>query len=125
MPATKTKSTRKSATVANQNGMPGADNVGDVLTLSEAALYLRVGEVDVIRMVQTQGLAARQIGKEWRFLKSALQGWLAGAPAKSSKQALLNLAGKFKDDPYHPRSVSKTQPGSECECTGVVAGRIH
>jgi hypothetical protein len=33
-------------------------------------------------------------------LKSSVQSWLGGEAKKSSKQALLNLAGKFKDDPY-------------------------
>ena len=51
-------------------------------------------------MVKTQGLQGRQIGKEWRFLKTSLKNWLGGAEPQSSKQALLNLAGKFKDDPY-------------------------
>lgn len=82
------------------NGVPSTSEIADVLTLSEAADYLRVGEKDVVEMVKTQGLAARQIGKDWRFLKSALQNWLGGEPKRSSKQALLNLAGKFRDDPY-------------------------
>src|SRR5277367_5054010 len=48
----------------------------EVLTLVEAAAYLRLTEADVLRMVDEQGLSARQLGKEWRFLKSAIQDWL-------------------------------------------------
>jgi hypothetical protein len=51
-------------------------------------------------MVFEQQLPARQIGRDWRFLKSALQDWLRTPPPRSSKEALLAMAGKFKDDPF-------------------------
>jgi excisionase family DNA binding protein len=70
-----------------------------VLTLSEAAAYLRISENDVLRMVSEQGLVGRRIGVEWRFLKSSLQDWLRTTPAKGSKEALLAMAGAWKDDP--------------------------
>ncbi|HEY8506505.1 MAG TPA: helix-turn-helix domain-containing protein, partial [Gemmataceae bacterium] len=50
--------------------------VNEILTLPEAASYLRVGE-DVLRQLASeQKIPARKIGEEWRFLKSALQDWL-------------------------------------------------
>ena len=48
----------------------------EVLDLKEAAAYLKVAEDDVLLMVREQGLAARQIGQEWRFLKAAIREWL-------------------------------------------------
>jgi excisionase family DNA binding protein len=72
----------------------------EVLTLAETATYLRVSEADVLRMIQDQGLVGRQIGSDWRFLKSALQDWLRTPMPKSSKEALLGMVGKFKDDPF-------------------------
>jgi excisionase family DNA binding protein len=73
----------------------------DVFTLEEAAAYLRLLESDVLRLVREQGLPARQLGLEWRFLKTAIQQWLStGSPRpQSGKEALLALAGKYKDDP--------------------------
>ena len=71
----------------------------EVLTLAEAADFLRVTPEDVVRSVGPFGLPGRQIGDQWRFLKSALQAWLATAPMPSSKEALLSLAGAWKDDP--------------------------
>lgn len=73
----------------------------DVLTLAEAAAYLRLPEQDVVRMVHEQGLPARQVGLEWRFFKAAIQHWLStGSPEpSSSKENLLAWAGAFKDDP--------------------------
>jgi excisionase family DNA binding protein len=79
------------------NGPPG-----EVLTLDETAAYLRVSASDVLRMVRLQNLPAREFGSEWRFLKAAVQQWLAtGSPGpRSSNEALLALAGKWKDDPF-------------------------
>lgn len=92
MPRTKSNSKRSTG----NHTLPAVD----VLTLEEAALYLRVSEEDVLRMVREQGLSGRLIGAEWRFLKSALRDWLSNPSPKSSKEALLELAGSSKDDPY-------------------------
>src|SRR5207247_4411962 len=75
--------------------------VGEVLTLAEAAAYLRLPEEEVLRMVREQNLHARQVGSEWRFLKAAIQDWLrAGTPSlQGNKEAWMSLAGKYRDDP--------------------------
>ncbi|MHB1424180.1 MAG: helix-turn-helix domain-containing protein [Gemmataceae bacterium] len=52
---------------------------GEVLTLAEAAAYLRWSEQDVMALVHSQGLPGRYLLGQWRFLKSALQQWLASA----------------------------------------------
>lgn len=75
-------------------------NGADVLTLAEAAAYLRVPADQVERLVGPGGLPGRLIGGEWRFLKSALQDWLRAPATPSNKQALLAMAGAFKDDPF-------------------------
>jgi excisionase family DNA binding protein len=74
----------------------------EVMTLGEAAAYLRVAEEDVLHAVREQQLPARQVGQELRFLKPAIQHWLStgSPPAKSNKEAWLELAGAWKDDPY-------------------------
>ena len=77
-----------------------ADQLGEVLTLSEAAAYLRVSEADVVRLATSQGLPGRLIGNDWRFSKSALQDWLRTPPPRPSKEALLSSIGAWQDDPY-------------------------
>jgi excisionase family DNA binding protein len=72
----------------------------EVLNLTEAAAYLRLAQQDVLRMVREQSLPGRQVGEEWRFLRSAIQDWLRTGPARSSKEAQLALAGAWKDDPH-------------------------
>jgi excisionase family DNA binding protein len=77
------------------NGLPG-----EVLTLAEAAAYLRLPEGEVLRAVGEEGLHARQVGSEWRFLKSAINDWLrTGGPPTSNKEAWRSLVGIWKDDP--------------------------
>jgi excisionase family DNA binding protein len=71
----------------------------EVLTLAEAAAYLRVQEADVVRMVGPRGLPGRLVGSEWRFSKMALEQWLRTPPEPSSKESLLALTGVWKDDP--------------------------
>jgi excisionase family DNA binding protein len=99
MPRTKKKSeappTPSQPAVAN--GLSG-----EVFTLAEAAAYLRWNESDVMALVHSQGLPGRCIGGEWRFLKSAIQQWLAAAEPtpESRKAAQMAIAGKWKDDPY-------------------------
>jgi hypothetical protein len=78
------------------NGPPG-----EVLTLSEAASYLRLPEKDVIGAATTQGLPGRMVAGEWRFFKEAIQQWLSVSQptAEMRKAAILSVAGTFKDDP--------------------------
>lgn len=94
-PRTRTKAVKKpKAPTADANGI-GVE----VLTLTEAAAYLRVAEEMLLQLHREQALPGRQIGSEWRFLKSALQDWLRTPPKPSSKEAMLAVAGMFKDDP--------------------------
>jgi excisionase family DNA binding protein len=96
---------------------------GEVFTLAEAAAYLRLSESYVISLVHSQGLPGRYILGEWRFLKSAIQQWLAtGEPTwETRKAAILEMAGKYQDDPdleqivedaYRQRGRPITENGS-------------
>jgi excisionase family DNA binding protein len=107
----------------------------EVLTLPEAAAYLRVPEEVLDQLAARQIVPARKLGEEWRFLKQGLQVWLRQGPApdapgwfepppvewlvaeverrllqkltaaeqpgrpQGQKQRLLELAGKWKNDP--------------------------
>jgi excisionase family DNA binding protein len=86
----------KSKPTKNARAKTSQEVNGEVLTLAEAAAYLRVPEVDVLRMIQEQSLPGRKFGEEWRFLKAALQTWLSIVP---EKKGLLSHFGALKDDP--------------------------
>ena len=72
----------------------------EVLTLAEAAAYLRVAESDVLDAVRVQNLAAREVGGQWRFLKTSLQDWLRYPSKQFNKEAFFSLSGAWQDDPY-------------------------
>ena len=95
MPRTTTKPKDAARRKEPANGAPG-----EVLTLAEAAAYLRLPEADVVRLVHGQGLPGRLVGKEWRFLKTALQDWLRTPVLQPGKEAMLSRIGSWKDDPY-------------------------
>jgi excisionase family DNA binding protein len=68
-----------------------------VLTLKEAAEYLRLTEAEVLASMREQELPGRRIGDQWRFLKLGLADWLRGP---SERARLLQHAGALADDPH-------------------------
>jgi excisionase family DNA binding protein len=96
MPRTKPKP--EPAPVSRPAGVNGP--AGEVLSLSEAAAYLRLPEKEVVRLVREQELPGRQAGAEWRFLKAAIQVWLSQPLAKTAADFWDTCGGIFKDDPH-------------------------
>jgi excisionase family DNA binding protein len=47
-----------------------------VLTLTEAAAYLRVPEEELLQLAEQREIPSQRIGSEWRFLKRGLCQWL-------------------------------------------------
>jgi excisionase family DNA binding protein len=72
----------------------------DVLSLSEAAAYLRLPEEEILRLVREQELPGRQTADGWRFWKGAIQVWLSQPVPKPKKDFWEATAGIFKDDPH-------------------------
>lgn len=103
MSATAIKPAKKTRTKSpSESTMPtrSANGAVDVLTLAEAAKYLRVKEAAVLQAVEEQNLPARRVGQEWRILKSAIQQWLLTPQIRTTgKAALQSLAGVWKADP--------------------------
>jgi excisionase family DNA binding protein len=72
----------------------------EILTLAEAATYLRVSEQDLVRLVRKQGLPGRQVGDDWRFLRAAIDGWLSAPTAFNQGRFWQTHFGALKGDPY-------------------------
>ena len=66
-----------------------------VLTLEEAADYLRLPPELVVRQATQGHIPGRQIEDRWRFLKTALDAWLQ---AQDQRLLMLNQAGALADD---------------------------
>jgi excisionase family DNA binding protein len=67
----------------------------EVMTTKELADFLRVPESTVRRHAARFGIPGRQIDKDWRFWRVAVQEWLRG---RSGKEILLSQAGALEDD---------------------------
>ena len=71
----------------------------DVLTLEEAAEYLRLPSDIVERQAATGHLPGRRIEDTWRFLKVAIDDWLR---SQDSRTLLLQQAGALAEDETLP-----------------------
>ena len=70
----------------------------EVLTLEEAAKFLRVPKKKVQALAEKGMIPARRVDESWRFLKPALEIWLTGKERVDGKTAMLRLAGAFEGD---------------------------
>jgi excisionase family DNA binding protein len=62
-----------------------------------AAKFLRLPSKTVERLVTEQNLPGRKIGKDWRFLRAAIERWLE--PSMTERNSVMSQAGMFADDP--------------------------
>lgn len=58
--------------------MPEDRSEDEVLSVEEAAAFLKVAPATVRREARAGHLPGRHVGKEWRFSRSALIDWLRG-----------------------------------------------
>ncbi len=64
--------------MAPQAAPPAPAAVPEIMTLSEAAAYMRVSEEDVLAVIQSGELKAKKIGASYRIAKKAIDEYLAG-----------------------------------------------
>ena len=62
---------------AQQPSTGAPASVPDIMTLSEAGAYMRVGEEDVLAVIQSGELKAKKIGSSYRISKKAIDEFLA------------------------------------------------
>jgi excisionase family DNA binding protein len=67
-----------SAMQGQPSAVGAAAAVPEVMTVAEAAAYLRVSEADVQALIETGEIKARKIGTQYRIAKKALDDYLAG-----------------------------------------------
>ena len=72
----------------------------EVMTLTEAARFLRLSPAKVRAGAEEGEIPARKVKGEWRFAKSVLLDWLRGEPDPTL--ALVQQAGTWRDDETLP-----------------------
>lgn len=61
--------------------------IPEILTRTEAAAYIRVSEKTLGELARAQRIPAQKVGREWRFLRTALEDWLAGERSNGARQS--------------------------------------
>lgn len=56
---------------------PAGNTNNAVMTLDELAVYLKIPKSTLYKLVQEGRLPGQKIGKQWRFARQAIDGWLA------------------------------------------------
>lgn len=117
----------------------------EILTLSEAATFIRVSEKTLGEMARARRIPSQKVGREWRFLRSALEDWLVGgsdplnntksnsvsrdglAVAEPSEQYELQTSG-FRDTAFsdnHDRTLHRWVPWIAGFSGSFVAGVLE
>jgi hypothetical protein len=92
------KAKPKAKGAASANGVPAAP---DVLTLAEAAAFLRVPTDGLLADAEAGRVPARRVAGEWRFGRAQLLDWLGGREPEDEAARvarLLSVAGSLADD---------------------------
>jgi excisionase family DNA binding protein len=54
------------------------DSKSDILTVDEAAEYLKIPRSSVYKLAQQGKIPAHKVGKHWRFYRPKLLKWISG-----------------------------------------------
>ncbi len=93
----------------------------EILTLGEAAAYLKLGERTIQRMIQRSEIPCARVGGQWRFLRSVLDDWLLSRmqvlPRNELAPLLDGTSGIVRVSPLIDREavVDRIEPGSPGE----------
>lgn len=119
--------------------------VSEILTLSEAAAFIRVSEKTLGEMARARRIPSQKVGREWRFLRNALEDWLVGgsglvhdtksnsvskdglAVAEPSEQYEIQASG-FRDTAFsdnHDRTLHRWVPWIAGFSGSFVAGVLE
>lgn len=58
----------------------------EALTLREACSFLKISRPTLLELANRQKIPCRKVGRQWRFLRSALADWLAGKSVSVAKR---------------------------------------
>jgi excisionase family DNA binding protein len=61
----------------------------NLMTIEEAAAYLRVGKKTIYRLLKRGKIPATKVGRQWRFNKSSIDEWLSKKPAETGANILV------------------------------------
>jgi len=75
----------------------------EIMTLGEIALYLKVSEKTILRMIQKGAIPATKVSSRWRFMRTVIEEWLAPRMQAVSEKSLVGIINIAK----HPIPLSQ------------------
>ena len=94
----------------------------EILTLAEAADFIRVSEKTLGEMARTRRIPSQKVGREWRFLRTGLEAWLAGESADAVARGVTNRSadgsGLVSEPVIEPGEQAELLPVSSFRDTG-------
>ena len=92
--------------------MPDDDGVpSSVLTLAEAASFIRVSTKTLREMARQKRIPSQKVGREWRFLRRALEDWLSGGDASRAAEAAPSYDQRAMFEPATPSEETPDRLG--------------
>ncbi len=70
------------------------EKYNDIMTLNEAAKYLKISEKSVIRMAQKGEIPVTKIASQWRFMKAVIDDWLISRMDISNQSNISDIISK-------------------------------
>ena len=100
------------------------DNVSsEILTLAEASRFIRVSEKTLGEMARTRRIPSQKVGREWRFLRTALRAWLAGDAERLGATGLDDGPARVADMIREPQVQYELVPTEGFRDTAFVENR--
>lgn len=65
----------------------------DVMTIDQLAEYLQIPKSTIYKLVQDGKVPGKKVGRQWRFHRDVIDGWLAEAPDLSASGATRQTGG--------------------------------
>ena len=100
-------------------------DIPEILTLAEAAGFIRVSEKTLGEMARARRIPSQKVGREWRFLRTGLEAWLAGQSARAAKDRVgtrsSDGSGLVSEPVLEPGVQFELLPSSGFRDTGFAA----
>ena len=58
---------------------------GDILTIDELAVYLKISKSTLYKLVREGKIPSQKVGRHWRFRKNAIDDWLSETRTNGTK----------------------------------------
>ena len=74
--------------------MKGSAGFGEILTLKDVAVYLKVTERTIYRLAGAKKIPAFKVGGTWRFSRSDIESWIKQQSAGKPERATSGTSNK-------------------------------